>query len=54
MQLQQRRLSLLTIFFSEFIDYAGISMVYPLFAFMLFDPAYHFLPEGASLQTRGI
>lgn len=54
MKARERQISFLTILFSEFIDYVGISMVYPLFAFMLFDPAYHFLPEDSSLQARGI
>jgi MFS transporter, DHA1 family, tetracycline resistance protein len=45
--------SFLTVLFSAFIDYAGIAIVYPLFAFMLFDPAFHFLPEGTSNAIRG-
>ena len=35
MNVQERRISFLTVLFSEFIDYAGIALVYPLFAYML-------------------
>jgi DHA1 family tetracycline resistance protein-like MFS transporter len=53
MNAQERRVSFFTVLFSEFIDYTGISLVYPLFAYMLFDPALHFLPSSAPDGVRG-
>lgn len=39
---------------SGFIDYAGIAIVYPLLAYMLFDPSFHFLSAETSSSMRGL
>ncbi len=49
-----RKVSFLTVLFSEFIDYAGVAIAYPLFAYMLFEPTLHFLPAEATNQMRGV
>jgi DHA1 family tetracycline resistance protein-like MFS transporter len=36
------------------MDYMGVALVYPLFAYMLFDPSLKFLPASASAGTRGL
>lgn len=54
MHSHDRRVSFLTVLFSEFIDYAGVAIAYPLFAYMLFEPSLHFLPEGTQSDVRGI
>lgn len=54
MNFHDRRVSFITVLFSEFIDYAGVAIAYPLFAYMLFEPSLHFLPEGTSNQVRGM
>ncbi len=42
------------IYFSGFIDYAGIAIVYPIFALLFFDPALHFFASDTSVAIRGI
>jgi len=48
------RASFLTVLFSEFMDYAGVAIAYPLFAYMLFEPTLHFLPAHTPNDVRGI
>lgn len=49
-----RRVPLGILLFSGFLDYAGIAIVYPLLAFILFDPSFHFLAAEASDSMRGL
>lgn len=41
------------ILFIGFIDYFGLSLVYPIFTSMLFDPTYPIIPLDSSLAYRG-
>jgi len=52
--MRSQRISFFTVLFLEFLDYTGISLVYPLFAYMLFDPSLHFLPSSTSDEIRGL
>jgi len=52
--MRSRKLPLGILLLSGFIDYAGIAIVYPLLAYMLFDPAFHFLPVETSSSVRGL
>jgi len=54
MNTRDRRISFLIVPFSEFIDYAGIAIVYPLFAYMLFEPTFRFLPYETTDSIRGM
>jgi MFS transporter, DHA1 family, tetracycline resistance protein len=54
MNSHDRRISFFTILFSEFIDYAGVAIAYPLFAYMLFEPSLDFLPAHTSNAVRGM
>jgi DHA1 family tetracycline resistance protein-like MFS transporter len=51
--MRSRKLSLGILLLSGFIDYAGIAIVYPFLAYMLFDPTFHFLPVETSSSIRG-
>lgn len=46
-------LNFFTILLIGFIDYLGIALVYPIFAGMLFDPAYPLVPQETSSAVRG-
>jgi len=48
------KISLSVLLLSAFIDYAGIAIVFTIFAFLLFDPALHFLPVDTSETVRGL
>ncbi len=48
-----KKFSLFILLLSGFIDYVGIALVYPLFAYMLFDPQHSFLPLDTSATLRG-
>ncbi|MCH9704369.1 MAG: MFS transporter, partial [Chlamydiae bacterium] len=49
-----KKSALSVLYFSAFIDYAGVAIVFTLFTFLLFDPTLHFLPFGTSDATRGL
>ncbi|MFN0065759.1 MAG: MFS transporter [Chlamydiales bacterium] len=49
-----KKISLSVLFLSAFIDYAGVAIVFTIFAFLLFDPALSFFPPEASEWTRGM
>ena len=46
-------LSLFLILLVVFVNYMGIGLIYPIFASLLFDPKYFFLPNGSSDLYRG-
>ncbi len=48
------RFNLFLIMMIGFIDQAGLGLVYPLFAILLFDPESLFVPFGTSEATRGL
>ncbi|MCC5831769.1 MAG: MFS transporter [Chlamydiales bacterium] len=52
--MRNRKLTLAILLLSGFIDYAGVAIVYPLLAYLLFDPHFHFLPIDASITVRGL
>ncbi len=52
--MRSRKLPLAILLLSGFIDYAGIAIVYPLLAYLLFDPLFHFMPLEASSGMRGL
>ena len=52
--MKKNNLSLSVLLLSAFIDYAGIAIVFTIFAFLLFDPSLHFLPAETSETVRGI
>lgn len=52
--MSSRRLPLGILLLSGFIDYVGIAIVYPLLAYLLFDPSFHFLPPETSSSVRGL
>lgn len=52
--MHSRKLPLGILLLSGFMDYAGIAIVYPLLAYLLFDPFFHFLPFEASSTIRGL
>ncbi len=52
--MRSRRLPLSILLLSGFLDYAGVAIVYPLLAYMLFDPSCHFLPQETSNAMRGL
>jgi MFS transporter, DHA1 family, tetracycline resistance protein len=52
--MRSRNLSLGILLLSGFIDYAGVAIVYPLLAYLLFDPHFHFLPVETSNAARGL
>lgn len=52
--MRSRKMSLGILLLSGFIDYAGVAIVYPLLAYLLFDPDFHFLPVEASNAARGL
>ncbi|MCP5469878.1 MAG: MFS transporter [Chlamydiales bacterium] len=52
--MSSKNLSLSVLLLSAFIDYAGIAIVFTLFAFLLFDPSLHFLPADTSETVRGV
>ncbi|MCH9609473.1 MAG: Tetracycline resistance protein, class C [Chlamydiales bacterium] len=54
MPTNRSRSTLFTLFFSGFIDYAGIAIVYPVFAYLLFDPSFDFFSPGATDATKGL
>ncbi len=47
------RLNLIIILLIAFVDYAGIGLVYPIFAVLLFDPSHLIVPAGSSAEYRG-
>lgn len=49
-----KRSSFLVLLLSGFINYAGIAIVYPIFAFLLFDTDMLFFAEGTSDAIRGL
>ncbi|MCH9626405.1 MAG: Tetracycline resistance protein, class C [Chlamydiales bacterium] len=49
-----RKLPLGILLLSGFIDYAGIAIVYPILAYLLFDPTFHFLSPETSSGMRGL
>jgi len=52
--MRSRKLPLGILLLSGFIDYMGIAIVYPLLAYVLFDPSFHFLPLETSSSVRGL
>jgi MFS transporter, DHA1 family, tetracycline resistance protein len=50
----QKKSTLFLLMLSAFIDYAGVAMVFTVFAFLLFDPSLHFFTKEISLATRGL
>lgn len=49
-----KKFSLGILLLSGFIDYAGVAIVYPLLAYLLFDSSFHFLPVETSNGIRGL
>lgn len=49
-----QKMTFLVLAFSGFIDYAGVAIVYPLFAYLLFEPSLNFLPFETSNSIRGL
>jgi DHA1 family tetracycline resistance protein-like MFS transporter len=47
------KFNFITILFIGFLDYIGISIVYPVFTGMLFDPTYPLIPHDSSQAYRG-
>lgn len=52
--MRSRKLPLGILLLSGFIDYAGIAIVYPLLAYMLFDSSFNFLPVETTSSMRGL
>lgn len=50
----RKHLSLFSILLVAFIDQMGIGLVFPLFAFIVFDENLHFISENTSYAMRGI
>jgi MFS transporter, DHA1 family, tetracycline resistance protein len=50
----QKKSTLSLLMLSAFIDYAGVAMVFTVFAFLLFDPSLRFFTNEATLATRGL
>lgn len=51
--MSSKNFSLSVLLLSAFIDYAGLAIVFTIFAFLLFDPSLHFFSSGASETVRG-
>jgi len=54
MDQKKNKYSLPILLFSGFIDYAGVAIVYPLLAYILFEPSFNFLDAQTSGYVRGI
>lgn len=50
---KKKKVLLSVLLFVGFIDYFGIALTYPLFAFLLFDSSLGFVEEHASAALRG-
>jgi len=48
------RFQFFILLFAAFLDYAGIGLVFPLFAGLLFDPQFTILGAEATLFVRGL
>ncbi len=48
------RLAFFLLIFVAFLDYVGVGLVYPLFAYLLFDPEIPLMAADASGATRGM
>lgn len=54
MRSKEKKGTFFTLLLSGFIDYAGIALVYPIFAYLLFDPSYHFFTPETSDAIKGL
>lgn len=51
---KSKRSALGVLYLSGFIDYAGVAIVYPIFAYLFFEPNLHFFSPGATDAVRGM
>jgi DHA1 family tetracycline resistance protein-like MFS transporter len=52
--MRSKNASLWVLYFCGFIDYAGIAIVYPIFAYLFFDPDLAFFSPEVSEVTKGV